>query len=180
MAKMKTNGVGFTLIEMLIVMAVIAILATIAIPSFNNYIRNSKTVEALESLNKVNVGARIYYREERKAPNGITVGNQFPGGPAVLTPDVPCCESTTAPKCPKNPSKWEQATWRSLKFQISDAHYYRYSFVSAGTNTAATFTAAAFGNLDCDTQESSFRYLGRVDPEYGVTQAGPIIQNKLE
>ena len=44
---------GFTLIELMIVVAIIGILAAVAIPAFMKYIRRSKTTEALMNVRKM-------------------------------------------------------------------------------------------------------------------------------
>ena len=67
-----------------------------------------------------------------------------------------------------------------LCHNITDRHRYSYSFVSAGTNTRAVYTARALGDLDCDGKLSTFELRGSIDREFGVRVVGPIINNELE
>ena len=48
--KCKTNSKGFTLIELMIVIAVVAILVALAIPSYTQYIRKANRGEAQQLL----------------------------------------------------------------------------------------------------------------------------------
>lgn len=59
----KTSG--FTLIELMIAVAIIAILASIAVPSYTEYVRRSKITEATNELATLRVRLEQYYQDNR-------------------------------------------------------------------------------------------------------------------
>jgi prepilin-type N-terminal cleavage/methylation domain-containing protein len=52
---------GFTLIELMIVVAIVGILAAIAIPAYNDYVNRAKMSEVLAVFDAVTTGANEYY-----------------------------------------------------------------------------------------------------------------------
>ena len=51
---------GFTLVEMMIVVAIIAVLAGVALPQYNKYIKKSKTVEGVNFMRQIADGEVVY------------------------------------------------------------------------------------------------------------------------
>ncbi|MBZ0119417.1 MAG: prepilin-type N-terminal cleavage/methylation domain-containing protein [Sandaracinaceae bacterium] len=60
---MKRTQAGFTMIELMIVVAVIGILSAVAIPSFRSYIHRSRTAEAFTFLGEVRQRQEAYRAE---------------------------------------------------------------------------------------------------------------------
>src|SRR5688500_3851726 len=52
---------GFTLIELMIAMAVMAILAAVAMPAYNDYVRRGMLVEATNNLSDMRVRMEQFY-----------------------------------------------------------------------------------------------------------------------
>lgn len=57
---MKSNG-GFTLIELMVVVAIIGILASIAIPAYTDYVKRSRMSEVLSAMDAIAEGASEYH-----------------------------------------------------------------------------------------------------------------------
>lgn len=68
---------GFTLIELLIVMVIISILASIAIPQYNDYVRRAALQEGFSTLSDFKVKLEQFYQDNRAYG---TVGQAIPCG----------------------------------------------------------------------------------------------------
>lgn len=56
---------GFTLIELMIAVAVVAILASVALPSYTEYVRRSRIIEATNELSTLRVRMEQYFQDNR-------------------------------------------------------------------------------------------------------------------
>src|SRR2546429_1309810 len=138
MQRRKANG--FTLIEMMTVVAIIGLLASVALPAFVKYMRRAKTTEALMNIRKLYDSSIAYYGSDRGSRVGGILGKQFPAAQSTTPPLGTCCASRGR-KCQPSLSLWETTTWRALNFSVEDPYYYSYAYSSAGTDHSASFTA---------------------------------------
>ena len=61
----RKSAAGFTLVELMIVVAIIAILAAIAIPSYSDYLTRSKLTEAYNALSAYRVSQEQFFQDNR-------------------------------------------------------------------------------------------------------------------
>jgi len=75
------NQKGFTLIELMIVVAIIGILAAVAIPAYTDYLKRSKVGEAVNLMAGLKTPIEEYIGSENKFPTSITsdVGGKTSG-----------------------------------------------------------------------------------------------------
>jgi type IV pilus assembly protein PilA len=129
---------GFTLIELMIVVAIIGILAAVAIPAFMDYMKKSKKTEASLNLNKIAKNSKVYYNT-----NAAFVGEA--GAEAPGAGGTNCANSNK--KFSVDQTKWQDsAGWQALDFQVDEPNLFSYTYTPGSTIA----TALAIGDLDCD------------------------------
>jgi len=64
-SKVTNSARGFTLIEALVVMTILAIIAAIAIPNYSRYVTRSSLVEATNALSEYRVRMEQFYQDNR-------------------------------------------------------------------------------------------------------------------
>ena len=67
---MKINSRGFTLIEVMIVVAIVGILAAIATPSYTDYVKRGKAAEATSNLADLRVRMEQFFQDYRTYVGG--------------------------------------------------------------------------------------------------------------
>ena len=191
------NRKGFTLIELMIVVAIIGILAVVAIPGYMAYIANSKTSEAKENLKGIADGALSYFQTEHQADKkGMTsFTKQYPSCTTELLKvselesldEFEACSDATLRKDMEEPSDetvgvkyspnddtYDTVPWQLLNFSISKPYYYYYTYSSEGTfgKGDSAFAAAASASLSTEA-DSNFSVSGDAKGVLGnVVDAG--------
>ena len=111
-------GRGFTLIEVMIVVAIVAILATIALPAYNDYIRRGQLQEAFVHLADYRVKLEQYFQDNKNY--GATAGTACGTGAAY-------------------------ANWNT--FAPTGAKYFTFACATSNTGQSFVVTATGSGGL---------------------------------
>jgi prepilin-type N-terminal cleavage/methylation domain-containing protein len=178
----RRNRAAFTLIELMIVVAIIGVLASLAVPAFRTVLLRSRTAEVASNLNAMFKNAASYYSAER-AQKGQTA-----------SVSLHCTVSDAGP-LPADPQTQKQRmpntdpNFREIGFSIADFVYYGYGLATetgvgtcGGTlNDSTVYTLYAIGDLDDDNTTSTFELAVGSDPENELYHArGMNIVNELE
>lgn len=184
---------GFTLLELMIVVAILGILAAVAIPAFMTYIRRSKTGEATTNVEKIFTAAATYYAKQVVDAPGVVANvlTQCSVDAIPINPAAP-----TANKQPISAVIWDPTNnahpTTAIGFTIADPVFYSYRSDSRGGGTVADcglgavdmYTFYAIGDLDGDGTQSSFsQAVGAIAAAGGfeLSKAGAMyVQDELE
>jgi len=111
---MKVRYAGFTLIEVMITVAIIGILAAVALPNYNDYIRRGRITDAVAGLSDMRVKMEQFFQDNRT----------YVGA---------CANGTVAPLPTGSTAKYFTFTCPTLTASA-------YQVVATGTGPMANFT----------------------------------------
>jgi type IV pilus assembly protein PilA len=172
---------GFTLIELMIVVAIVGILAMLGIYGVRRFLMNAKTAEARNSLGAIAKSASAAYEKESMAGSvlpQVTSANLSRTLCGSATASVPTSITGVAGKKYQSaPADWTaqgadavaNVGFPCLHFTMEDPQYYMYSYVASGTgNLNDSYVATANGDLDGDGIQSTFSITAKI-------QAGSVL-----
>lgn len=88
---------GFTLIELMITVAIIAILSAVAYPSYTDYVRRGKITDAINALSDMRVKMEQYFQDNRTYIGACVAGTSAPLPAATANFTFACTLSAGPP-----------------------------------------------------------------------------------
>jgi len=146
-ARRRTRG--FSVVELMVSVAIVGVLAAVAIPSFRNYQWKAKRGEAYVNLAALAKSQRAYF-----AVSDTFLGVS-PAEPGTTLGDVPGTNSRN--------SAGIDTAFAAIGFASEGQVYFDYDtnapLLGAGCTCSQCFTSTAYGDIDGDNAQSAIMYV---------------------
>jgi type IV pilus assembly protein PilA len=181
----KLTQKGFTLIELMIVVAIVGILAVLAVFGVRKYLANAKTAEATNAIGTINqLSINAYEREVASADLKVGLSSTSTHSLCATSTVVPV-NTPAAKKYTPSAAKGQDyqdgdstTSWKCLKYEMNQPQYYSYGYVqgnalpvfapagaipaTAAMPKATGWVVAASGDLDGNGNPSTFVMTGDI------------------
>ncbi len=152
---------AFSWIELMNLLSITVLLASLAMYGVGRYVRHAKTAEAVGSLSAIAQAAATYYNEsDATQPAGApeAAARAMRHFPPPSRSSVPAdLADIRGKRYQSTLSDWLPSPWRELHFTIPQPQFYAYSFDSTGNGMQSNAMAMAQGDLDGDGVFSTYR-----------------------
>lgn len=165
---------AFSLIELMIVVAIVGVLAVLAAYGVRKYIANAKSAEALVSLGTIGRDAATAYESERHhAASGLKAFCPPASAPVPASIAAVAGKKYQLTSAEWNVDQLARSGFACLTFTIDAPQYYQYAYTATVSgNPGDSFVGTANGDLDGDGVESTFQITGLVSSS-GVVNIAP-------
>jgi type IV pilus assembly protein PilA len=191
---------AFSLVELMIAVAIIAVLAALAVYGVTRYLASAKSTEAKQNVGAISRGATAAFERELALSENLTDGSKSSVaahrlcGTAVMVPlEVP--KARKYQPSTKSGEDYQsgdaQSGWMCLRYEMTQPTYYQYAYTRDGSPIApsnpakcatACYEAGARGDLDADGIVSRFARTGHVNAATGQLKASSqvFVENEFE